>query len=233
MNTWLFKTQRCAGPHIGEIPLWQGLISVRGTASLEEVAAIVAESTRQTVSDVVYTITKTGEAVYRLLRSGKNVNLDWVAFLIALDGSFDRLDSAFDPSRNSLVARAHSRPFLRDCLKDIVPINVTSGLKATIQSVIDKAAKVEGVISTLQAYVAGLNILVGDAPDEGVWLLAKNGSAVCTPRIVANTATTLDLEFSELPEDGEYTLMVKARSGASTDYAPATARRNITVRRNA
>ena len=44
MNTWLFKTQRCAGPHIGEIPLWQGLISVRGTASLEEVAAIVAEA---------------------------------------------------------------------------------------------------------------------------------------------------------------------------------------------
>ena len=51
-----------------------------------------------------------------------------------------------------------------------------------------------------------------------------------TPTIVANDASTMDLSFAALPADGDYTLVVKARSGASTDYAPAVARRNVTVR---
>ena len=34
---------------------------------------------------------------------------------------------------------------------------------------------------------------------------------------------------SELPPDGAYTLVVKARTGASTDLAPAVARRAVTV----
>lgn len=233
MNTWVFETQRCAGPHIGELPLWQGRIPVKGQASPEEVAAMVADSTRQSVSDVLYTHTKTGEAVRWLLRMGKNVNLDWVSFIIALTGSFARIDSAFDRERNALIVRANARQFIRDCLIGITPRNAISGLKARIDSVMDGSADMEGVISTSLVYAAGLNLLVGDAPDEGVKLISSDGATVCTPRIVANTATTLDLSFDELPPDGSYTLEVKARSGASTDYAPATARRNVTVRRNA
>ena len=225
----MFHTRKCKGVAIGDTPTWQGFAYANGTASPEEVAAAVAEGTRQSVSDVMYTNTKTGEAIRTILRSGRNVSLDWVAFVIALTGSFERLDSDFDADRNSLVVRAHARPFLRDCLADIIPRNVTNGLVAAVQSVIDSTASAEGIIRTSAVYVAGYNILVGDAPDEGVWLVAKDGTIAATPAIVANNAATMNLKFAELPEDGTYTLLVKARSGASLDFAPATAKRVVTV----
>ena len=231
MNTTvLYQTRKCAGVVEHNPQKWIGQIITNGTASPEAVAALVAESTRQSVSDVMYTNTKTGEAVRRLLREGWNVNLDWVAFIIALTGSFQSVDDGFDPARNALVVRAHARPFLRDCLASVTPRNATGGLKASIQSVIDSAAQSEGTITTTTVYVAGLNILVDGNPDEGVWLVAKDGAIAATPTIVANDASTMDLAFAALPADGDYTLVVKARSGASTDYAPAVARRNVTVR---
>ena len=226
----LYRTRKCSGAVSERSTDWIGQMLTNGTASSEEVAAIVAAQTRLTVSDVMYNYTKTGEAVRMLLRRARNVNLDWVAFTIALTGSFERVDSGFDPDRNMLVVRAHARQFLRDCLMDITPRNVTNGLRATIQSVIDSAAHAEGIVSTAAVYVAGLNILVGDAPDEGVWLTTRDGTIAATPTVTANDASTMDLAFGELPPDGDYTLVIKARSGASADYAPAVARRGVTVR---
>ena len=40
----------------------------------------------------------------------------------------------------------------------------------------------------------------------------------------------MDLAFPELPPDGEYSLVIKARSGASADFAPAVAKRNVIVK---
>ena len=53
-----------------------------------------------------------------------------------------------------------------------------------------------------------------------------------TPAVLSNDASLLDLGFGELPPDGSYSLLVKARTGASTDFAPAVARRNVTVRKS-
>ena len=230
-STLFFRTLKCPRIMPEHSSEWVGRVITKGTASPEEVAAVVAEQTRQTVSDVIYTTTKTGEAVRTLLRSGRNVSLDWVAFQIVLTGSFDNVDSNFDPKNNSLAVRASSRRFIKDCLDGIVPRNVTNGLRSVIQSIVDSAAQAEGVITTTTVYVAGLNILVDDNPDEGVWLVADDGTVAATPTITANNASSMDLSFGELPPDGDYTLVVKARSGASTDYAPAVARRCVAVRR--
>ena len=108
---------------------------------------------------------------------------------------------------------------------------VTDGLRAAIQSVVDGTAQAECVITVSTVYVAGINILVDPAnADEGAWLMAKDGAVAATPAIVANDAATMDLSFAALPPDGEYTLVIKARSGASTDFAPAVARRNVIVK---
>ena len=178
---------------------------------------------------------KTGEAVREILQTGRNVNLDWVAFTIALTGSFEKANSPFTPGQNALMVRAHARPALRDCLADVTPRNATGGLKAAILSVMDNAAMQEGVITVpTKVLVAGTNILIDPThEDEGCWLVAKNGDVAATPTVLANDASTLDLDFGELPPDGDYTLVVKARTGASTDLAPAVARRNVTVQASA
>ena len=231
MNNLLFQTRKCAGIAVGDTPSWYGWPILNGSVTAERVAAIVAEQTRQMPSDVLYTNVKTGEVVRSLLRDGNNVNLDWVAFTISLTGAFDSLDDGFSLGRNALVVRAHCRPVLRDCLLGITPRNVTDGLRAAIQSVVDGTAQAECVITVSTVYVAGINILVDPAnADEGAWLMAKDGAVAATPAIVANDAATMDLSFAALPPDGEYTLVIKARSGASTDLAPAVARRNVIVK---
>ena len=201
MNNLLFQTRKCAGIAVGDTPSWYGWPILNGSVTAERVAAIVAEQT------------------------------DWVAFTISLTGAFDSLDDGFSLGRNALVVRAHCRPVLRDCLLGITPRNVTDGLRAAIQSVVDGTAQAECVITVSTVYVAGINILVDPAnADEGAWLMAKDGAVAATPAIVANDAATMDLSFAALPPDGEYTLVIKARSGASTDFAPAVARRNVIVK---
>ena len=72
MNTTpiLFRTQKCAGIISVADPGWIGRTLNNGTATAEDVAAIVAEQTRQMPSDALYSIVKTGEAVRTLLRRG-------------------------------------------------------------------------------------------------------------------------------------------------------------------
>jgi hypothetical protein len=97
----------------------------------------------------------------------------------------------------------------------------------------DNVAMEEGVLTVpSKVLVAGNNILIDSThDDEGVWLVDKNGDVVATPTVLSNDASLLDLGFGELPPNGSYALLVKARTGASTDFAPAVARRNVTVRK--
>ena len=229
----IFQTRKGAELVPGAAPYWIGSVLLGSTATTEEVAAAVAGKMRLAASDVLYAYVKTGEAVREILQTGRNVNLDWVAFTIALTGSFEKANSPFTPGQNALMVRAHARPALRDCLADVTPRNATGGLKAAILSVMDNAAMQEGVITVpTKVLVAGTNILIDPThEDEGCWLVAKNGDVAATPTVLANTIGSLDLDFGELPPDGEYTLVVKARAGASADYKPAVARKTFTVRK--
>ena len=227
----LYQTQRGAELVPGAAPYWIGKVLLGSTVTPEEVAAVVATKMRLAASDVLYAYVKTGEAVREILQSGRNVNLDWVAFTIALTGAFEKANSPFTPGQNALMVRAHARAVLRDCLAGITPRNATGGLKAAILSVMDNVLMEEGTIAVpSKVLVAGDNILIDPThEDEGVWLVTKAGDVVATPTVLANDASTLDLDFGELPPDGTYTLVVKARTGASTDLAPAVARRTVTV----
>ncbi len=232
-NQILYQTRQVPAPMHEDIMYWVGKVLQNRTATSEEVAAIAAERLRLSPSDVQYIYVKTGEIVREIVMNGRNVNLDWVAFTISLTGSFDKCDSPFTAGRNFLMVRAHARPSLRDCLAGVTPRNATGGLKAAILSVMDNVAMEEGVLTVpSKVLVAGNNILIDSThDDEGVWLVDKNGDVVATPTVLSNDASLLDLDFGELPPNGSYALLVKARTGASTDFAPAVARRNVTVRK--
>ena len=230
----LFQTRKASLPQKEGSSFWLGQAIPGRTATSEEVAAIVAGKLRLSPSDLQYIYVKTGETVREIVMNGRNVNLDWVAFTISLTGSFDKCDSPFTAGRNVLMVRAHARPVLRDCLAGVTPRNATGGLKAAILTVMDNVAMEEGVITVpSKVLVAGNNILIDPThDDEGVWLVDKSGDVAATPAVLSNDASLLDLDFGALPPDGNYALLVKARTGASTDFAPAVARRNVTVRKS-
>ena len=229
-----FKTRKSSVTTSDGSTVWQGYPLLGNTVTPEQVAAQVAADTRLDIVDVKYIHEKTGSTVKSFVQEGKNVDLDWVGFTITMTGGLESSDAPFDAGRNSLQVRAHTRPPLRDCLSGVGMRNVTSGLKASLLSVMDSVAKEEGVITVTSRILAvGNNIHINvENGDEGVWLLTKKGDVAAVPQILANDASILDLSLSELPADGEYVLQVKARSGASLDFAPAVARRNITIRSN-
>ena len=233
-NVLMFKTHKVENEAISEQPFWVASPILNASVSMGHVAQAVAESKGVSTEDVLYILRSTNNVVVEMLKSGRNVNLEIVGFSINLNGSFASRDDSFNASRNAIVVSAYAKPILRDCLKDVRLRNITSGLKANVFSVTDDTAFEEGVVTTAsKVLVAGVDILIDSAnADEGVWILDGKGNEVSAPTVLANTVGSLDLNLGELPPDGEYTLVVKARSGASADYAPATARRNFTIRRS-
>ena len=231
-NTMMFKTHRVVNEAMSEQPFWVAKPVLGASVSRWEIAQAVASGKGIAVEDVLYVYRRTNEVVTEMLREGCNVNLDLIGFSINLTGKFGSKDATFSASQNSLEVSAYAKPVLRDCLKGITPRNVTNGLKASILSVTDDQAFTLDVVTVpSRVLVAGENLLIdAGRADEGVWLLTKKGEVAATPTVLANTVGTLDLDFGEMPADGEYTLVVKARSGASADFAPAVARKTITVR---
>lgn len=232
-NSIMFRTHKVVNEAISEQPFWVAKPILGPSVSVGQIAQAVAAERGITTDDVLYVYRRTDAIVAEMLKSGRNVNMELVGFSINLTGRFGSKDDSFNSSRNSLQVSAYAKPILRDCLKGLSPRNVSAGLKASIFSVTDDTAFEEGVVTAAsKVLVAGVDILIdAENADEGVWVLDAKGNEVATPTVLANTVGTLDLDFGQLPPDGEYTLLVKARSGASLDYAPATARKTITVRR--
>ena len=228
---WPFDTSRCNGAGAGERQRWQGYLSLKKTVGTPEIAVDVAEGLNMDPYTVMGVYRFTDKALIHKIQDGYNVNLELVGFRIGMRGSLPYSDSPFDKDTNELRVSAYTKPPLRDCLAGITPRNTTKGLTASIVSIHDNVALEEGVITVpSKVLVAGKNLLMGSELDEWCALLSKSGEIVARPTVLDNTGSTLDLDFGTLPEDGEYTLLVRARNNASTDFAPASARIAVTIR---
>ena len=232
-NKWMFNTTRCVSQLVGAKALWQGHIELDKSVGVGRVAADVANRLHMDVFNVLNVYQCTDDEIIRRIRQGQTVNMELFGFSIQMTGSLGASNADFDSSRNALVVRAYTKSRLRDCLSDVVPRNTTHGLKASIISVQDNVALEEGVITVpSKVLVGGKNLLIGGNADEWCRLLAQNGEVAATPTVLENTGGTLDLDFGELPPDGTYTLVVSARNGASTDLAPAIARKTVVIKNN-
>ena len=233
-DNWEFNTTRCVGQAAGDTPLWQGRIALGKSVGIGRIASDVAERMHIDPFNVLHVYRCTDDEIVRKIRQGCTVNMELVGFSIQVTGSFATADADFDTSRNALVVGAYAKSRLKNCLADIIPHNTIQGLTASIISVQDNVALREGVITVAsKVLVGGRNLLIGNNADEWCRLLTKTGEVAATPTVLANTGGTLDLDFGELPPDGEYTLVVSARNGASSDLAPAIARKAVTISREA
>ena len=230
-SNWLFSTALCNGSLVGDTPTWQGRPILRSSVGTAQIIADVADNLGMDPMNVLRVQRGTDEAIVARVKRGHNVNMEIAGYTIGLTGTFDESDGTFDPERNMLRVSAYAKPILRDCLKGIVPRNVTQRLKATIFSVQDSVAHEEGVVTVASVVlVAGTNIHMGPNDDEWCGLFTKKGELAARATVLANDGGTANLSFAELPEDGEYVLTIFARNGAPTDRLPAVARRTVTVR---
>ena len=232
MKELLYTTAKSTFTKVDGSVVWLAILQLGMNKTPEELYAEVARRAHLEISDVKYIVDKLLEVIVSFLKEGYPVLLDWLAIAPAMTGGLETADGQFSRDRNAIVIRTHSRPPLRDCMADYSARNLVEKLKATILSVMDNVAMQENLLTVAsKILVVGNNMLINrENVDEGVTLTKKDGEIVATAEILANDSSTIDLAFPELPPDGEYVLVVKARSGATTDYAPAVARRNVTVR---
>ena len=233
-DDWSFSPQEVRGAAAKESPLWYGVMHLGPSVDIAETAIEVGKATGLSPYQVLHVYGCRDDAIVRILRSGRNVNSPLFGLSINMKGALQYSDSPFDPAVNALEVSAYTKPPLRNCLDGVVPRNTVGHLSCYIGSVMDSVAREEGVLTVPYGLLAGRNTLIGDHPDEWLHLLTRKGELAAVPEIIANDSGTVDFSLAEqfaALEDGEYILEMHARNGASTDYAPAVARKAVTVRK--
>ena len=237
---WSFSPQEVRGAAAKESPLWYGVMHLGPSVDIAETAIEVGKATGLSPYQVLHVYGCRDDAIVRILRSGRNVNSPLFGLSINMKGALQYSDSPFDPAVNALEVSAYTKPPLRNCLDGVVPRNTVGHLSCYIGSVMDSVAREEGVLTVPYGLLAGRNTLIGDHPERGLidgalaFTDGEKGELAAVPEIIANDSGTVDFSLAEqfaALEDGEYILEMHARNGASTDYAPAVARKAVTVRK--
>lgn len=209
---------------------------------------MLAETGGFPAETIQYLLTHMWMKIISLLQEGCNVYLEGVRFSLQAKGTLPYANSEFDPERNSVVARATINEILRDAprtkkepveskaktplLKPIntLPLHIGDRVNSIGSVTDDKSWLVNVITSPSRILVGGVYLLVtpGQA-DEGVQFVSHKDGSVYVPKITANTTATIDLQLDELPPAGEYTLIVRSRSGADLSFAPNEARIVVTI----
>ena len=243
-----FKTRHVGGHGKSAGDVWTAKILPNRIIYQKQLAAMLAETGGFPAETIQYLLTHMWLKIIALLQEGCNVYLEGVRFSLQATGTLPYANSEFDPERNRVVARATINEMLRDAPRTkkgpagsrakaplLKPINTlprhTGKDISNISSVTDdKSWLVDVVTSPSRILVAGIDLLITPGqPDEGVQFVSHKDGSVYVPQITANTIDTIDLKLDELPPPGEYTLLVRSRSGASLSLAPNEARHVIII----
>lgn len=231
-----FKTSLC-NFRKGEKPCYLAHVIMDDRVTWDDVVARVAETVGVRESVVKFVADELVQVLKSNLAESNRVSIEGMCDAgLSIKGSFETADAAFDPSKNRVNINFTPKGAMRTIFNGAVLTNITEGNRCRITSVLDTVAKTEGVIQArddedpVVVYAAGGTFLVDiEAEDEGVWLEDAEGTLAVRGTVTASTATTLNCEFDELPQPGEYKFVVATRGGLGAGYGVSIARRAVTV----
>ena len=176
------------------------------------------------------------DKVCAALNAGKRIEGEDFRAGLAVHGTFDNSDSPWNPDVNSISPYFTPCGRLKAAVKGMKAVNVTSGPRVQVRSVVQAVeGSTEGVIVPMSGgaslLLAGVGFLLDvEAEDEGVTLRdVKTGQVKAVGTVTEVRSTTLDVTFDELPEAGQYLLVVASRNGMGMDYGVAEGKRKVTV----
>lgn len=207
--------------------LYRASVQSAGTVGHEELAALLADRTKQDAKLWKYFLDVLADEIDDQLLQGNCVKLGRLLMGFAIRGTFANEDDEFDPATHQLVATMRMLNPLKSKMAAEIPENVTSGLSCIISSAMDAVTKRSSeIIGTHRLLLQGRRLGISpDNPDEGVWLTDQDsGKTVATATVERSDSQTIDCVFEALPEPGLYTLVVACRNGARESLAPAIAR---------
>ncbi len=171
-------------------------------------------------------------SIIEKMMNGYAVNTGFMVGKLQVRGSTD--SATGQPEKGSVEGVLNFTGDVRDAFAALEVVNDTKMVEASLLA-LQQAGEVElNRLSAANAkvYCTG-NMLYIDPSreDEGVWLLDLQGRIVAKCALVSSTTTSVVFRTpAELPEDGQYKVMIQTRNGESEDeYTVATLTRLVTV----
>ena len=177
-----------------------------------------------------FAVNATYAVIVENLMKGYRVDLGWITLSPRIKGAVRTVDATPDSSAIEISASLSKE--LRKCAQNLVPVN--ENVKAA--TVLYELQEVD-CPKTNTLHEPGKRIVLNGSgltmnlsnPDEGIWLETELGATVARADILEVNAATCYFKFDELPPRGKYVLVVSARNGLPTSYAPNRRTRRVKV----
>ena len=127
-------------------PCYTAHVKHNGTVSSEDFVKLLAERSGENKERVRYIWELAQAEIIRQLSEGNRLELESIAAGIAVSGSFDSANAAWDREKNKLSPFINAKGELKEALANLETVNVTQGAKPVILSVLDTVHQTDGLI---------------------------------------------------------------------------------------
>ena len=214
-------------------PCYKAHVKHNGTVSSEDFVKLLAERSGENKERVRYIWELAQAEIIRQLSEGNRLELESIAAGIAVSGSFDSANAAWDREKNKLSPFINAKGEFKAALANLETVNVTQGAKPVILSVLDTIHQTDGLIvggDEVDLLISGKDLAVNEeAEDEGVWLEDSKGVIVATATVTMSDKSIINCHLPNVPGDGEYKLVVATRGGLGEEFGVAIAKKSVKV----
>lgn len=200
----------------------------------DEFIARFAAALGKTKADARFINDVHGQTFAEALLSNSSVNTGTIRGFLVIGGSVTRPNEPLTKEKNPVMACFIPMGELKDSVHEFVAVNVTETIEAILYSVqYDGSQSLNTIEGTGTLVLTGVGLkLTPSNEDEGVWLEDSDGTAVTDKAtITMNDTNLIECAFAELPEAGQYRLIVSTRDGGSSDSLGITRLvRNVIVK---
>lgn len=204
----------------------------RKTIKEDEFVGLLAAKAKQDKSEARFWCDNFAQTFATQLLANNAIDLGFLYAKLTVDGSLKSASDQPTKEGNPVRAAVWLKGDLAESVKSLDVVNTTITIELVLNSVQQDDAADLNLLTEAGKRVV-LNVRNGkidiNADDEGVWL-EKNGTVVKTAVVDYSDSDVARVHFTELPEDGVYTLVISARNGEdSAKYTPARKTRNVQV----
>ena len=194
---------------------------------LADMAAITGES----VARARLWLDAFGMVSRRYNLDARPYNLGFMRGTLAIKGSVKAANAKLDPAVNKIVPVLIAAGTLKSSAEGLEAVNVTPSVGAILYSVQQAGQDKPNIIVGAGGVIVinGNFINTEDGDDTGVWLEGKDGTIIERATISDSDHNTIDCTFAELPEDGQYKLVIATRDGQDESFGVDRLERNVTV----
>ncbi len=145
-------------------------------------------------------------------------------------GAFESLTGPWVKGKNYLMVQAVEMDPFKTLLAGTVPENNTEGAKPRINTVLDETTmEYDVIVGTHPFSIAGSDLAPDAMKDDEYVAIVDDMGQETKAEITFSDLQNVKAAFGEAPTPGEYTLIVRTRSGMGEEFGVKSATRKITI----